>query len=256
MKLFIDVQGTLIDDKDKLPIKGAVTFIDLLNKKEIPYIIITNNTKRADFLEYLRSLGFAIKKDAYIDPLMVLQEVLQAKKVAAYGVEGFLDVLKAKGYILEYEAPEAVVLSVKDNYTFDEFAQIDEFLLRGAALYGMHQTSIYAKGDKRYPGVGALLEMFHFATGAKYSVVGKPSRLFFQKALQRIGAKDFSEITIISDDVQGDLLGAHQLGMQTVFVLSGKFKNAEEILPKLDFKPDFICKDIGEAAQCLGVDHG
>ena len=36
---FIDVQGTLIDDKDKLPIKGSIEFIDKLNRENIPYII-------------------------------------------------------------------------------------------------------------------------------------------------------------------------------------------------------------------------
>ncbi len=42
----IDVQGTLIDDKHKLPINGAIKFIDNLNYKSIPYVVVTNNTKK------------------------------------------------------------------------------------------------------------------------------------------------------------------------------------------------------------------
>ena len=252
MKFFIDVQGTLIDDQDKKPIKGAIAFIDALNKKQIPYVVITNNTKKRDFLDYLQSLGFAIESKNYIDPLQVLREVLKFKKVAAYGVAEFVKNIQALGYELDYSSPEAVVLSVKSDYTFEEFADIDEFLLRGAKLYGMHQTSLYVKNNRRYPSVGALLEMFAYATGVEYEVVGKPSKLFFTKALKKIGG-EFDEVMIISDDVQGDLIGAAKLGMKTAFVLSGKFKSAQEILPKLGFEPDLVAKNIYEVGQQLGV---
>ncbi|HIP55318.1 MAG TPA: HAD family hydrolase, partial [Sulfurimonas autotrophica] len=49
---FIDVQGTLISDADKSPIEGSIAFINRLNAEDIPYMVITNNTKKAsqDFL--------------------------------------------------------------------------------------------------------------------------------------------------------------------------------------------------------------
>ena len=51
---FLDVQGTLISDHDKSLIHGAKELIDFLNAKNLPYLIITNNTKKLDFLEKLR----------------------------------------------------------------------------------------------------------------------------------------------------------------------------------------------------------
>ncbi|BCD59725.1 MULTISPECIES: HAD-IIA family hydrolase [unclassified Nitratiruptor] len=256
MKFFIDVQGTLIDDKERKPIAGSIECIQALNEKNIPYIIITNNTKHSsqEFLNYLNSLGFPIPKERYIDPLMVLEEVLPKESIAPYGVEGFLQVLQSMGYRFDYHEPKAVVISVKNDYTFDEFAQIDELLLQGASLIGMHQTSLYAKGEKRYPGVGALLAMFEYACGVQSQVVGKPSKLFYKKALKKVGGK-FGDVVIISDDPQGDLIGAKKLGMKTVFVLSGKYKSAKEIVPKLpkEYRPDLIYDTIAQAAKALGV---
>ncbi len=256
MKLFIDVQGTLISDKDRSPLPGALEFIEKLNRKKIEYVVITNNTKSSsqEFLSFLQSLGFAIPKERYIDPLMVLKEVLKVQRVAGYGVESFLKILKDLGYELEYTNPQAVVLSVKSDYSFEEFAQINEFLLSGARLVGMHKTTLYVKNNKRYPSVGALLAMFEYACSVQSEVVGKPSELFYQKALQRIGG-DFRDVVIISDDVVGDLVGAKRLGMKTLFVLTGKFKSAQEIVPKLDptLRPDFIAKELYEAANLLGV---
>jgi len=76
--------------------------------------------------------------------------------------------------------------------------------------------------------------MLHYATGAEYSVVGKPSTLFYQEALSLLqkqrDVKNFDEVTMISDDAIGDLLGAKKLGMKTILVLSGKCQSEEEVL--------------------------
>ncbi len=255
MIFFLDIQGTLIDDQDRMPIEGAREFIDALNEKKIPSIAITNNTKyhSKDFLQELRQKGLDIHN--YIDPFMVLKERLKAKRVAAYGLPRFLEIVQDLGYVLDYRDPEAVVVSIKKNYDNEQFSQMIEFLLRGAKLYGMHKTALYATQGKRYPGVGAILEMLRYATAKEYSVVGKPSRAFYEAALQQVGGRDFKDVIIISDDVKGDLVEAKRVGMKTVFVLSGKYRNAEEIVPYLkeNERPDMIVPSIQIAGKRLGV---
>ena len=132
-----------------------------------------------------------------------------------------------------------------------------DFLLGGAALVGMHETSIYSKWDKRYPGVGAILKLLEFATSVNYEVVGKPSEPFYKEALKILRRQnpnaEFGDVTIISDDVKGDLGGAKILGMKTIFVTSGKYKNEQEIVPFLDerLRPDLIYKDMREILESL-----
>ena len=251
---FIDVQGTLISDEDKKPIKGSVEFIQKLREENTPFLLITNNTKRSskEFYEYLRSLGYAIEDRHYIDPLMVLTQALPKGRVAAYGTDDFLKNVDALGYMLDYNNPQSVLIAIKKDFDSEEYANMIEFLLQGANLVGMHETSLYAKDGRRYPGVGAILKMLSFATQKSYEVVGKPSRLFYQKALEKLKKQDpkasFDTITIISDDVTGDLVGAKELGMRSIFVTSGKFKSADEIIPSLDptKRPDMILSDISE----------
>lgn len=251
---FIDVQGTLISDEDKSPIRGSREFIETLNAKNIPYMVVTNNTKSAslDFYRYLNSLGFDFPYERYIDPLMLLESRVEKEGVAAYGAEAFLDSLQKMGYILDYDTPKTVLLAIKEDFSSDEYAQMIDFLLAGAKLVGMHETSIYAKNAKRYPGVGAILKMLEFATSCSYEVVGKPSLNFYTEALNRLKLQEksatFEQITMISDDVTGDLCGAKELGMQTIFVTSGKYRDAQEILPSLkeSLKPDLIKADIKE----------
>ncbi|MDQ7067125.1 MAG: HAD hydrolase-like protein [Sulfurimonas sp.] len=130
-----------------------------------------------------------------------------------------------------------------------------DFLLDGASLVGMHETSIYAKNNKRYPGVGAILKLLEFATSSSYSVVGKPSLAFYDEALARLKMQNsdarYESITMISDDVKGDLGGAKELGMKTIFVTSGKYKSAQEIVPLLEekLKPDLVYKNMQEIME-------
>lgn len=257
---FIDVQGTLIEDHTKLPIRGAVAFIDYLNAHQTPYMVITNSTKNPsdEFLGYLNSIGLNIPKEHYIDPLMMLESHVDKNlKIAAYGSEPFLNVLRSMGYMLDYYAPDVVLVAIKDDFIPDEYAQMIEFLLNGAKLIGMHETTLYAKNHKRYPGVGAILKMLEFATSVPYSVVGKPSTPFFEEALARINIQKpgikFEDITIISDDLKGDLIGAQNLGMKGIFVLSGKIRHADEIIPSLKphEHPSEIYADMQEVLERL-----
>jgi len=249
---FIDVQGTLISDEDKTPINGAIDFLDTLNLKKVPYMVVTNNTKKSskDFYSFLQQQGFNFSFDKYLDPLMLLETKVAKGSVAAYGAQEFLNTLSVMGYELNYENPKTVLVAIKEDFTADEYAQMIEFILSGASLVGMHETSIYAKNNKRYPGVGAVLKLLEFATSCSYEVVGKPSNPFYQEALERLRKQDananFSSIEMISDDVKGDLGGAKELGMITSFVTSGKYKTADEIVPFLDerLKPDHIYADM------------
>jgi NagD protein len=159
------------------------------------------------------------------------------------------------GYTLDYKNPKTVLVAIKEDFSADEYAQMIEFLLNGAKLVGMHETSIYAKNSKRYPGVGAILKMLEFATSVKYEVVGKPSEAFYNESLsklkEQVANAEFSDVTMISDDVKGDLGGAKEMGMKTIFVTSGKYKTADEIVPSLkpELRPDMVYGDMQDILE-------
>jgi NagD protein len=233
---FIDVQGTLIDDKNFLPLPGAIEFINYLNENNYPFVLITNNTKREDFKNYLQSLGFKFKN--YLDPLMVVDKHIKGS-IAPFGNERFVEIMSKK-YKIDFKTPQNVVLGIK-IFSPDEISDIIEYLLNGANLIGMHKTSLYHKNNKRYPGLGAILEMLKYATNKDYEVLGKPSFNFFEEARKKINL-NYDKITIISDDLIGDLTPAKKLGMKTALVLSGKIKSINEVNEKVDF----IANNIGE----------
>lgn len=228
---FLDVQGTLISDADKSLIYGAKELIDFLNIKNIPYVVITNNTKKIDFLERLRQKGLAIKEGAYIDPFSVLRYILRPCKVAAFGAEEFIQSLEELGFEMDFENPMAILVASYDDFKFQDFALMMEYAKEGVQFIAMHESSIYKKEGRLYPGVGSIMAMLQNAIDFKYQVVGKPSTAFYKEALRLLRNynknADFEDIKIISDDLKGDLVQAKELGMKTLLVLSGKISDTK-----------------------------
>ncbi|MDX1808367.1 MAG: HAD-IIA family hydrolase [Sulfurospirillaceae bacterium] len=252
MSYFIDVQGTLIDDIDKKPIAGSIEFIDRLNKSKIPYVVVTNNTKvkSEEFHEFLCDLGFEIPQNNYLDPFMVLKNSIDSDKIAAFGADEFVETLDKLGFDTQTKYPKAMLIASKKDFSSDDYAQMIEAAFNNVDIIGMHATSIYAKDGRRYPGVGAILEMLKYATSKSYTVIGKPSDAFYKEALRLLNLQSdkhfsFKDITMISDDAVGDLCGIKVLGGKTVLVLSGKCKNVDEIEPIKELI-DEIVEDIGQ----------
>lgn len=250
---FIDVQGTIISDADKSPINGAMETLNYLDIQHIPFAVVTNNTKKSssDFLDFLQNMGFCVDMKRYLDPLMLLAQKLPEKNIAPYGDSAFIATLEQLGFTIDFKNPTAVLIGVKKDYTGAIFAQIIDFLLKGAKLIGMHETTLYASEGLRYPGSGAILKMLQAATLVPYEVVGKPSVAFYAAAKKLLEIQtgtlvDYASITMISDDVKGDLVGAKALGMKTVFVLSGKYRHEDEIIPYLsqEERPHHVCTDM------------
>jgi len=249
---FVDIQGTLIDDVSRQPIDGALEFVASLKKNKIPFVLITNNTKykSSEFMAYLRGLGFVFDDSEYLDPFSALKHVVKDESVWGIGNDGFVEALRSEGYSFDKQKPQNLVVSLKEGLAYDDLADAVEYIQGGAKLIGMHETAIYAKNGRKYPGLGAIIRALEYATNTKAKIVGKPSDEFYAEAMNMLGGRSFSDITIISDDAIGDLVGAKKLGMKTILVLSGKYKSEDEIVPFLA-QGESPCETLGSIAELV-----
>ena len=260
MSFLIDVQGTLLSDSDKSLIAGAKELIDFLNLKNLPYVVITNNTKAKsdDFLANLRKKGLNIKDSSYLDPFCVLSRFICPCDVALFGADEFKQTMQNLGFTQNLNSKNAVLVASYDDFKFSEFANMIELILNGAKFIPLHETSIYKKNGRLYPGVGAVANMIKSATNCEFKAVGKPSLAFYEEALRLLNLQKqdikFEDITIISDDAMGDLKGAKELGMKTALVLSGKVSKVENsgVAPEI---LDFVFKDVNEFLGAISAKY-
>jgi NagD protein len=90
--------------------------------------------------------------------------------------------------------------------------------------------------------------MIFNATGKRPVVIGKPSSLMPELAMQRLGiAKE--ETCVIGDRIYTDIKSGLNAGITGVLVLSGE--TTEEILQQSKDKPHIVLKDAGEILQVL-----
>ncbi len=252
---FLDIQGTLLSDKDKSLINGALELVEYFNKNSIAYTFVTNNTKQLseELIEELHKKGFSFPNERFIDPLMVLKSLVGKDSIYPFGSEAFCTLCEKMGLKIS-QNPDAILVASHDKFDSKSFARMIDFVLDGARLIGMHGTSTYVKNALRYPGVGAILAMIEYATKTKAQIVGKPSEVFYKKAYEIVKKQnpslDLKDIIMISDDAIGDLLGAKKMGIRTNLVLSGKCKSRQEI-SQISHKLDKIDSDVNEILKGL-----
>ena len=88
---------------------------------------------------------------------------------------------------------------------------------------------------------GAFVALLEFASNKTATVIGKPSRLFFEMALKDLELSP-AEVLMIGDDVESDIVGASNVNIQTCLVQTGKFREMD--LKNSAIKPDHILPSI------------
>ena len=99
------------------------------------------------------------------------------------------------------------------------------------------------------PDIGATLAFVKASTGREPDlVVGKPNRLFVEKAAERTGIP-VSNMCMIGDRLYTDIALGQVAGIPTILVLSGETQ-AEEVAGS-PFQPTFIFQNLGVVADYL-----
>lgn len=265
----VDIEGVLVRDKRYRPVPGSVDWLNGLAAAGDPFCLVSNNTthRPGELIAALRGVGFQVTPDHLVGALSLGVDWLRERgrrRLLWLGTPHLADFWREEGF--EPAAPggpcDAVVLGVNsDLATADLDRALDPILEQGADLVCLHRNLFYldAAGRRRL-GPGAWASALEALGGAgKVVTVGKPSERIYHEALKRVGAEP-AEALFISDDPVADLVTAGRLGMQTAFVLSGKYPD-HAVLGRLDQEdwPHIICScpaDLarGEATPADGDD--
>jgi ribonucleotide monophosphatase NagD (HAD superfamily) len=95
---------------------------------------------------------------------------------------------------------------------------------------------------------GPFVAALEFATGKTATVMGKPSRAFFEMALRDMDLRP-EETAMIGDDIITDIAGARKAGMKAVLVKTGKYR--EEAVRGAPVQPTKIIDSIASISTVL-----
>lgn len=240
--LAIDMDGTVYKGMDVIP--GAIEFIDELNRRNIPYRFVTNNSSKGKVHYYnkLRKLGFNVKMEnvltSGVATLVFLQKERPGKTVYPVATDSYLEDIKEFGIPIDDKDPDIVLLSFDTTITYEKINNAYQFLMRGAELIATHPDDLCPNETGYDVDIGPFILMFEYLTKAKATVVGKPNRLLLDMASAQMGI-DSKDIAMVGDRIYTDMRMAFDNGMQSILVLSGEttMKDLEgsEIKPTMIF---------------------
>jgi 4-nitrophenyl phosphatase len=246
-----DLDGVFYKGKESRVKIGGTEAIEALRAKGRKLYVLTNNSTDSAATVHARLLesGIPVKREEVLTSGLLTAEYLRERHgpVSYYlvGEDGLETEMKKCGHRrVKGESADFVVVGLDRKVTYDKLDQAARLARNGAGLVASHSSRVYMYKDGPAMAAGPLLRAIEYASRRRAVVIGKPSPLMFNIALERAGcAKGVS--VMIGDQVDTDIAGAARAGIDAVLVTSGidhdagrfkvlaKLSNVDELVPLL-----------------------
>jgi NagD protein len=220
----VDMDGVLTREEHAIP--GADEFIARLRERDIPFLVLTNNSiyTRRDLAARLRESGLDVPEESIWTSALATARFLENQRPggSAYviGEAGLTTALHAAGYTLTDRAPDYVVLGETRTYSFEGITRAIRLIDAGARFIATNPEATGPSLDGPLPATGSVAALISRATGVDPYFIGKPNPLMMRSALNAIDAH--SETTaMIGDRMDTDVVSGLEAGMHTILVLTG-----------------------------------
>jgi HAD superfamily hydrolase (TIGR01458 family) len=268
--LLLDLDGVIV--LAGAPIAGAAEAIATLERRGMPYRIVTNTSavSRETLSRWSAKLGAPIPARRFESalsasaawtarrvpdqPLYVL-----ASEDARQEFAGQRLLTHAEAASPGATAAAVVIGDSPEEATFDNLNRAFRLILGGAVLVGMHRNPWWLTPDGPTLDSGAYVVGLEFSSGHAATIIGKPSAAFFSQAvrdLRREAGRDLAraDIAMVGDDVRTDVRAAQRAGMRGIFVLSGKHGHDDIEVAARERggrRPDALAASLAEVVAAL-----
>lgn len=242
-----DMDGVLIHEDRALP--GAQRFLDALQERNLPYLVLTNNSifTNRDLSARLERSGLDVPEENIWTSANATATFLstQSPESTAYviGEAGLTTALHNAGYIMTDIDPEYVVLGETRTYDFNSLTKAIRLIEGGAKFIATNPDPTGPSDEGTLPATGAIAAMITRATGRKPYFVGKPNPVMLRAGLNKIHAHS-EHTAMIGDRMDTDMQAAVEAGLYSYLVLSGS--TALEDVTNYPFRPAEIHASIDE----------
>jgi HAD superfamily hydrolase (TIGR01458 family) len=267
----LDLDGVIVLAGAIIP--GAADAVAILERRRIPYRIVTNTSavSRTTLSRWSAKLGAPIPPERF-------ESALSAS--AAWTARTFPDeplyVLASDDAKTEFAgqrlmthdeagkngatAAAVVIGDSPEEATFDNLNRAFRLIRGGATLVGMHRNPWWLTPEGPTLDSGSFVVGLEFAAETRARIIGKPSPAFYAQAvrdLRREAGRDLArgDIAMVGDDVRTDVRAAQRSGLRGILVLSGKHTEADvesAARERGGRRPDAIAPDLAAVVAALG----
>jgi HAD superfamily hydrolase (TIGR01450 family) len=257
--LLLDAYGVLVHTSGALD--GAAELIAELNRIEKPYYILTNDASRlpetsaARFQRY----GLGIEPDRIISSGQLIEgyfrtHQLEGARCVVLGPADSVRFVEMAGGRVVSPDQDFDVLVICDEGGFRFLETIDTVLSALFQKFSRREEIhlvlpnpdlIYPKSDHGFGitsgSIGLVLEAalrmrYPDRTDLRFTRLGKPHASIFREALRRSGTQD---VVMIGDQLETDIRGANDMGIDSVLVGTGVTQTHETRIPET-LRPTYL----------------
>jgi NagD protein len=243
----MDMDGVLVHEEHMIP--GADRFLRLLHERELPFLVLTNNSlfTRRDLSARLRRSGVDVPEGAIWTSALATARFLGDQRPGGsafvIGEVGLTTALHAAGYTLTERDPDYVVVGETRVYSFSRITEAIRHVVGGARFIATNPDPSGPSAEGPLPATGSLAALISSATGVSPYYVGKPNPLMMRTALNTIGAH--SETTaMIGDSMKTDIIAGLEAGLETILVLTGVTSRPD--VDRFPHRPSRIVESIAD----------
>lgn len=246
--LVIDMDGVLW--RGDTPLPGFQAFFDFLQTRHIPFVLATNNSRKTpdQYMQRLAKFGATVEKETVLTSSLATAAYLKndlpiGSKAYVVGEIGIREAIQDVGLVVvdDDQAVDVVVAGLDMTLTYEKLKRATIFIRQGARFVGTNGDFTYPTETGLAPGSGSIVKAIEVSSGVVPTIVGKPERLMFDIAVDRLGVER-SHIAMLGDRLDTDILGGQNAGLQTILVTSGV--NSEADVNIKGIQPDAIFESI------------
>ncbi len=246
IKAFLfDLDGTLhIGNK---VIDGAIETIKFIKEKNFPCRFVTNTTTKSltALHQQMTDIGLPILQEELINTTKVAVQYLNK-----YDNPKCYFVLKeeVKKDFSEFNEdqinPDFIIVGdIGDKWNYTLLNKLFNMIMNGSHLIALHKGRFWQTEEGLKIDIGAFITGLEYTTGQEATVLGKPTKEFFNLAINGLNIPP-ENIAMVGDDINNDVAGAQGLGMFGILVKTGKFR--QEYINRSSIEPDLIINSIKE----------
>lgn len=218
--ILFDLDGTVYLGEKEVP--GAARFINNLKPDGIRALYVTNRSNRcaAEVCDHLRGYGIECEDDDIINTADATALYLKPGGYYAIGEKNLFDTLNRHGFTYDEKNPDYVIVSFDREFDYGKLKTAVGFIYNGAKFISTNPDHALKMYDDILPGTGAIVAAVEVGSGVKPVTVGKPERIIFDIAIDRIGVNR-SEVIAVGDNLLTDIPAGAAAGIRTALILTG-----------------------------------
>ena len=259
MKLYLfDMDGTLYLGSRLYDF--TIELLQEIRRTGGKYLFITNNSSKSvvDYVKKLEKFGIQATREDFMTSSQATAYYLhkhhEGQRLYVCGTESLKEELRSEGFTVTANLDEVdcIVMGFDTELTFQKLHDVSYLLLTRPELpyIATNPDLVCPTEFGSVPDCGSVCGMIYNATGKKPIVIGKPSSLMPELAMDKMGVSK-EETCVVGDRIYTDVKSGLNAGCVGILVMSGE--TTYEILEQSPDKPHLVLESAREILDVLKI---